>query len=49
MINLTEVQEALCQFIIDSSKREASGYAVQALPEAVKSLIELSKFIQIQK
>ena len=43
MDKLIRAQEALCDFIIRASKEEAPAYAVQALPEATKSLIELMK------
>lgn len=49
MTNLHEVQEALCQFIINATKKGATDSAVHALPEATKELIELTKFIQTQK
>ena len=40
MINrLDEIKEALSGFIINSTKKEAPSYAVQALPEAVKTLV----------
>jgi hypothetical protein len=49
MGKLLEVQEALCQFIINTVNTKTSGNEVQALPEVVKALIELSKFIRTQK
>jgi len=44
-----EVQKALCDFIIRTTKFNAPRHAVQALPEAVKALIELAKFNWTQK
>lgn len=49
MDRLAEVQKALCQFIINTSKKEAPEYAVQALPETVKALVELSQYLEIQR
>lgn len=47
--HLKEVQESLSQFIIDASKKGAPSYAVQALPEAVKVLIELNKITRLER
>lgn len=35
------IQQSLCEFIIRTTKENAPGFAVQVLPEAVKSYIEL--------
>ena len=44
-----EVQKALCDFIIRTTKFNAPSHAVQALPEAIRVLIELTKFNRTQK
>jgi hypothetical protein len=46
---LEKVQKSLCDFIIEAAKEGTSSSTVQVLPEAVKSLVELSRFIIIQK
>ena len=46
---MEEVHKALAEFIVNASKKDAPSYAVQALPEAVKALTELSKLIQFQR
>ena len=46
---LKDVHAALCQFIINTSKVGAPGYAVQALPEAVNSLIQLTNLLKTLK
>jgi hypothetical protein len=45
---LIAVQEALCAFVINASKETAPVSTVQVLPEAVKALVELSEFLQVQ-
>lgn len=42
-----KVYEALAEFIVRASKEGASVNAVQALPEAVKSFVELYKAIPL--
>lgn len=49
MSELTKVQEALCQFIVDVTKEKGPGNALQVLPETVKALVELSKITQTQR
>ena len=46
---LRDAQEALCEFVINASKGTAPASTVQVLPEAVKALIELSRFLQTQQ
>ncbi len=38
---MEEVHKALAEFIVNATKKDAPGYAVQALPEAVKAFAEL--------
>ena len=45
---LEGVHKALSQFIIYASKEGAPSHAVQALPEAVKGLVELTKLINLR-
>lgn len=42
---INEVKQAIANFIINATKESAPSYAVQVLPEAVKSYIELNKFV----
>lgn len=42
--NINEVKKALADFIIRSAQKNAPSYAVQVLPEAIKSYIELLNF-----
>ena len=46
--SLEKVKEALVQFIIRTSEKEAPDYAVQALPEVVKALIELTVITRVR-
>ena len=47
-MELKAVQQALCEFIIRATEKDAPDYAVQALPEATRALIQLSEFIQVR-
>lgn len=40
---INEIKATLANFIIRTTKESAPSYAVQVLPEAVKSYIELVK------
>ena len=42
---MEEVHKALAGFIVNATKKDAPSYAVQALPEAVKSFTQLSNTI----
>lgn len=44
-----EVHKALAEFIVNTTKQGAPGYAVQALPEAVKAFVELSLNLKIRE
>ncbi len=46
-MRLCEIEEALREFIIRSSKKEAPGYAVQTLPEAVEKYLMLLDKLKI--
>jgi len=50
MINkLDEIKEALSEFIINSTKKGAPSYAIQALPEVVKALVKLDESTRLMK
>lgn len=47
--NIHEVYDALCEFVIEATKKDAPVYAVEALPGTLESLIEIHKLTLVQK